>query len=290
VKSLIEKISEAESSKTAIGHFNISDLSALKGIFEAAKGLSLPVIIGLSDGERNFIGAKQAAALVKSLREEYNYPIFINADHAKTLEGIKEAAEAGFDAVMLDAGDLPLEENIVKTKEAVICAKGINKNILVEGEMGYIGGHSQIIGKEEAIIKEENLVRPEEAVGFIKETGIDFLAPSVGNIHGMFKDAPLPNLDISRIKEIKELIDIPLVLHGGSGIKDEEILSAISAGIRIIHINTEIRLAWRNALKKSFEENPEEIAPYKIFPSAVEAVRKIVDLKLKLFGGVEIIR
>jgi len=282
MQALIEKIREAQS--TAIGHFNISDLSALKGIFEAALDLKLPVIIGLSDGERNFIGTKQAAAVVRSLRESYNFPIFINADHVKSLEGIKEAAEAGFDSVMLDAGDLSFKENMKKTKEAVELSKSINNNILVEGEIGYITGHSQIVNAEEWLIKEENLAKPEEAAEFVKETGVDLLAPAVGNIHGMFKGALMPNINIARIKEIKDAVGVPLVLHGGSGIENSDIISAIEAGISIIHVNTELRLAWRNSLEKSLFENKEEIAPYKILPPVVNAIREVVENKLKLFN------
>ncbi len=285
MQSLIEKIKEAKSSNVAIGHFNISELVALKAIFESAFSLKLPVIIGLSEGERDFIGTKSVVALIKNLREEYNFPIFINADHTKSLEKIKEAAEAGFDAVMFDGGSLPIEENIKKTKEAVDWVKNANENILVEGEIGYIRGRSELIEKDEGLIKEENLTKAEEAAEFIKETGVDLLAPSVGNIHGMFKDASLPNLDINRIKQIKETVgETPLVLHGGSGIKNEEFLTAIEAGINVIHINTELRLAWRTSLEESLRNNKGEITPYKILPAVVEAIKKVVGEKLKLFN------
>lgn len=156
MKTFKEYINEAENKKIAIGHFNISDLAGLKAIFESAKELGLLVIIGLSEGEAGFVGYKQAAALVKSLREEFNYPIFLNADHTKSLEKIKEAVEAGFDAVLFDAGKLPLEENIQKTKEAVELAKGINPDVLVEAELGYLGARSVIlkeIPKDAAIKK-----------------------------------------------------------------------------------------------------------------------------------------
>ncbi|MBI5401203.1 class II fructose-bisphosphate aldolase, partial [Candidatus Wolfebacteria bacterium] len=272
MKSLKEYISEAESKKVAIGHFNISDIAGLKAIFESAKELSLPIIIGVSEGEAGFVGHQQTAALIKSLREEYNYPIFLNADHHKSLESIKEAVEAGFDAVLFDAGKLPMEENIAKTKEAVALAKSINPNVLVEAELGYLGASSVILKEipKDAAIKKEDLTKPEDARRFVKETGIDLLAPAVGNIHGMFKNAPNPALDIERIKELRQAAGVPLVLHGGSGITDSDFTKAIDAGISIIHINTEIRLAWREGLEKALKENPEEIVPYKILPYAVE--------------------
>ncbi len=286
MKTLKEYINEAENKKIAIGHFNISDLAGLKAIFESAKELGLPVIIGLSEGEAGFVGYKQAAALVKSLREQYNYPIFLNSDHTKSLEKIKEAVEAGFDAVLFDAGKLPLEENIQKTKEAVELVKGINPDILVEAELGYLGASSVILKEipKDAAIKKEDLTKPEDAARFVKETGIDLLAPAVGNIHGMFKNAPNPALDIERIKEIRQTAGIPLVLHGGSGITDSDFTKAIDAGISIIHINTEIRLAWRQGIDKALKENPEEITPYKILPYAVEEIKKVVSQRLRLFN------
>ncbi|MEK7168370.1 MAG: class II fructose-bisphosphate aldolase [Patescibacteria group bacterium] len=292
MKKLIEYIKEAEHNKTAIGHFNISECAGLKGIFKAAQELNLPVIIGVSEGEAGFIGYRRAAALVKSLREEYNYPIFLNADHTKSLEKIKEAVEAGFDAVLFDAGKSPFEENIKKTKEAVEYVKSVNPEILVEAELGYLGSSSVILKEipKDATIKKEDLTKPEEAARFVKETKIDLLAPAIGNIHGMFKNAPNPNLDIERIKEIKEALRqssgqaAPLVLHGGSGIIDDDFLQAIDAGISIIHINTELRLAWREGMDKALKENPEEIAPYKLLPAVVEEIRKTVYNRLKLFN------
>ncbi|PIU98498.1 tagatose-bisphosphate aldolase [Candidatus Wolfebacteria bacterium CG03_land_8_20_14_0_80_40_12] len=290
MKSLKEFILEAEKKKVAIGHFNVSDLVGLKAVFEAARELQLPVIIGVSEGEREFIGVKQAALLVKSLREEYNFPIFINADHTKSLEKIKQAVEAGFDAIMFDASGLPLKENIKKTKEVVEYVKnasaGPQTKILVEAELGAIKGSSIILSTSDVDnIKEGDLAKPEEAAQFIKETGIDFLAAAVGNIHGVIA-AGNPKLDIERIKKIKSVSSAPLVLHGGSGIKKEEFLKAIDAGISIIHINTELRLAWRKGMEKIFQEKPEEIIPYKILPFAVEEIKKVVYNRLKLFNKI----
>lgn len=308
MKKLIEYVSDVGEQKIALGHFNISDIVALKAIFEAARELSaqvgsawggnLPVMIGVSEGEREFIGVRQAAALVKSLREEYGYPIFLNADHTHSLEKAREAAEAGFDEVLFDptpnfvgkgvgGGKLPLSENIAQTKAVVRELKSINPAIIVEGELGYIGSSSQI--RKEipagAAVKPEDLTTPEQAEQFVRETGVDMLAPAVGNIHGMFADMPEPTLDIARIAAIKAAVKIPLVLHGGSGNSDDDFKNAIQAGINIVHINTEIRLAWRKGLEAGLAKNPEEIAPYKILPDAVNAVKKIVSERLNLFSG-----
>lgn len=287
MRKLIDIINEAESKKIAIGHFNISDCVALKAVFLAVKELNLPVIIGVSEGEREFIGVKRIADVIKSIKEEFDeYPIFLNADHTKSLEKIEEAARAGFDAVLFDGANLPFEQNIKLTSEAVVRAKFIKPDILVEGELGYIGAGSVILKEIPggAAIKEEDLTKPEEAAAFVKETKIDFFAPAIGNLHGMFENAPMPKLNIKRIKEIKKAVNIPLVLHGGSGISDDDFKGAIAAGISIIHINTELRLAWRKGLEKSFKENPDEITPYKLLPKAVEEIKKIVEARLKLFN------
>lgn len=288
MKTLREYIEDAKLRKVAIGHFNISDLAGLKGIFEAAKELDLPVIIGLSEGERDFVGTKNAADMVRNLREQYGYPIFINADHTHSLEKIQEAVNAGFDAVLFDAGKLPLEENIAKTKEVVEWVKKTRPEVLVEAELGYLGTSSTILKEvpEGAAIKLEDLTKPEEAKRFVQETGIDLLAPAVGNIHGMFKDAPNPNLFIERIAELRVAAGVPMVLHGGSGIRDEDFIAAIQNGIAIVHINTEIRLAWRQGMERALSEKPDEVTPYKLLLDPIEAVKKKVAERLKLFNGI----
>lgn len=286
MKTLREIISEADKNKTAIGHFNISDITALKAIFNAAKGLDLPVIIGVSEGEREFVGVRQAAALVRSFREEYDYPVFLNADHTYSLEKIKEAAAAGFDAVIFDGAKLPFGENLKKTREAVEYARSINPQIIVEGELGYIGSSSKILEDvpEGASVNEKDLTTAEQALEFVRETKVDLFAPAVGNIHGMFRNIPNPRLNINRIKEIRGAVDVPLVLHGGSGITDDDFSAAVKAGIAVIHINTELRLAWRNGVERALAENRNEVSPYKILPAAEHEIYEVVSRRLKLFN------
>lgn len=288
MQKLKEYILEAEKKGIAIGHFNISNLETLRGIFEAAKKLDLPVIIGTAEGERNWIGTKQVVALVKSLREEYDYPIFLNADHTYSFDKVKEAVDAGYDAVIFDATGLSFEENIKVTKQCVEYAKSVNPDIIVEAELGFIGSSSKVLdGIPEGVkITEEFLTKPEEAKRFVAETGVDMLAPAVGNIHGMLKGGKDPALNIQRIKEIKEVVGIPMVLHGASGNSAEDIKAAIKAGMSCVHINTEIRVAFKNALKLGLEENPDEVAPYKYMKNTISAVEKVVEDKLKLFSGV----
>ncbi|OGG43738.1 tagatose-bisphosphate aldolase [Candidatus Jorgensenbacteria bacterium RIFCSPLOWO2_12_FULL_42_11] len=292
MKSLLEFIKEAEQKKIAIGHFNIATLEQLRAIFEAGRELSesqnakIPLIIGTSEGEGGFVGFRQAAALVKSLKEEFDYPIFINGDHIRSLGKAQAIVEAGYDAIIFDASELPFEENLQKTKEAAVFIKSINPEILVEGEIGFIGSSSKLLEEipEGAVVKPEDFTKPEEAKRFVEETKVDLLSPAVGSIHGMFKNVPEPNLDIQRIKEIKKASGVSLVLHGGSGVSNEDFLAAVGAGISIIHINTEIRLAWRRSLEKSLKDNPEEIAPYKVMPKVIAEMKKAVGEKLRIFN------
>lgn len=288
MKTLKELILESEGKHIAIGHFNISNLEALHGIFEAARKLNVPVVIGLSEGERAFVGVREAAALVKSLRDSYDYPIFLNADHSYSFEAVKEAVDAGFDAVIIDGAKLPMEENIELTKKCVEYAKSVNPDILVEAELGNIGQSSKLLdGIPEGVSVDESvLTSPEDAKAFVEATGVDLLAPAVGNLHGMMKSGRNPKIDTERIKEIRAAAGVPLVLHGGSGISDEDFVAAIDAGISLVHINTEIRVAFKNGLMKSLQENPDEIAPYKIMKESVKSVENVVAKRLQLFNKI----
>ncbi|MCH7529755.1 class II fructose-bisphosphate aldolase [Patescibacteria group bacterium] len=287
MKSLKDVISEAEKNKVAIGHFNISDTEGLRGIFRAAKSLNLPIIIGTSEGERDFVGVKQAVALVKSLREEYDYPIYLNADHTYSFEKVKVAIDAGYNAVIFDGTKLSFDENIKITKQCVEYAKSVNPDILVEGEIGYIGTSSKILDAipEGAEITEENLTKPEELKQFVKETGVDLIAPAVGNLHGMLRSGKNPNISIKRISELREAGGVPVVLHGGSGISDADFKDAIEAGIAIVHINTEIRIAYKKGITLSLQENPDEIAPYRFMKRGMLEIEKVVESRLKLFNN-----
>ncbi len=289
---LREILKEAEKRKVAIGHFNVSELSALKAIAEVAAELKVPVIIGTSEGEREFIDVHDAVALVRDLREKHGQEIFLNADHTHSLEKVKEAVAAGYDAILFDGGTLSIEDNIKKTKEVVDYVKSKNPDILVEGELGNIGSGSTIRKElpKGVAIKPEDLTKPEEATRFVKETGVDLLAPAVGNIHGMFANAPEPALNIERIKAIKKALrqvqgkPIPLVLHGGSGNTDADFAAAIDAGVSIIHISTELRAAWRKGIESTLKTKPDEVAPYKLMKGSIDEMKKVLYNRLKLFN------
>lgn len=287
IKTLREYIKEAEEKQIAIGHFNISNSDGVWAVFRAAQKLNVPVIIGVSEGERDFVGVKQIVALVKSIKEEFDYPIFLNADHTYSFERVKEVVDAGFDSVIFDGAKLSLEENIAETKK---CADYIRENrpeMLLEAEMGYIGTSSKVWDEipEGVDLDESSMTDPQKAKEFLDKTGIDMLAPSVGNIHGMFRGGSDPKLHIDLIKRIKEAVGIPLVLHGGSGNSGEDFKEAIKAGVSIVHINTEIRVAYKQGIMSYLSENPDEVAPYKFLKQGVLNVEKVVEEKLKLFSN-----
>ena len=290
MKTLNQYIKEAEEKGIAIGHFNISNIEGLHGIYNAAKKLNVPVIIGVSEGEEEFIGINEVAVLIKEIREKDNYPIFLNADHHYSFESVKNSLDAGYDSAIIDAVKLPLEENIILTKKCVDYAKELslreNREILIEAELGFIGQSSKLLDAIPEGISEATMTKPEDAKYFTEQTGINLIAPSVGNVHGMVKGGN-PRLDINRVKQIREACGIPMVLHGGSGIADEDFINAISAGISIIHINTEIRVAYKEAIEKYIKENPNEVAPYKFLHSAVDAIEAVVEARLKLFNNIK---
>jgi fructose-bisphosphate aldolase class II len=286
-QNLRDTLEQSQKKGVAVGHFNISDLVLLKAVFASARELNVPVLVGASEGEREFMGVRQIAALVRSLREEFDFPIFLNADHTHSLPKAVEAAKSGFDAVVFDVSSLPFEENVRQTREAVEALKAINPAILVEGEIGDIGTGSEI--HEQAPDLSKGLSTPEEAKQFVDATGVDILAPAVGNMHGMLKSMvegeTRKHLDIDRIARIKSAVRVFLTLHGGSGTDDDDLRKAIAAGINIVHINTELRVAWRRGLEDGLAKHPNEVVPYKILPVAVESVKQVTNSRLRLFNG-----
>jgi fructose-bisphosphate aldolase, class II len=290
--SLRDLLKRSQETRVAIGHFNISDLILLKAVFAAGRELNLPVLVGLSEGERQFVGTAQIAAFVRSLREEFDFPIFLNADHTHSLAKGIEAAKAGFDSVVFDLSALPFEENIRQTKQAVEALKAINPSMLVEGEIGDIGTGSEIHESSPDLSK--GLSTPEEARQFVEATRVDILAPAVGNMHGMLRSMvqgeTKKHLDIGRIAAIKHAAHVFLTLHGGSGTDDQDFRKAIAAGINIVHINTELRVAWRRGLENGLATKPDEVVPYKILPSAVDSVKQVVASRLRLFNGREMVQ
>jgi fructose-bisphosphate aldolase class II len=289
VQSLRDILERAEVDRAAIGHFNVADLVLLKAVFASAQDLNVPVVVGASDGERKFFGLRELAVVVRSLREEFDFPIFLNADHTHSLSDAVQAAKAGFDMIVFDASALPFEQNVRNTREAVEALKSVNPAILVEGELGDIGIGSEI--HEQAPDLSKGLTHPVQAKDFVDATAVDILAPAVGNMHGMLASMvhgrTKKHLDIARILEIKRSTRLLLTLHGASGTDDGDLRSAIKAGINIVHINTELRVAWRNGLEQALARKPSEIAPYKVLPLAVEFVEQVVRSRMSLFSWTE---
>jgi len=291
MKTLRQYVKEAEKNRTAIGHFNIANLEGFWAVVNAAKNVGVPVIIGVSEGERDFVGVRQIVALVRTVRQQ-GQAVFLNADHTYSFERVKEAIDAGFDAVIFDGTELPFAENVKTTRKCVEYARKMMKtqarDILVEAEIGFIGKSSKVLDEipEGVKITEEFLTKPEEAAKFVLETGVDLLAPAVGNIHGMLKGGKDPALNTKRIGEIHQMAGIPLVLHGGSGGSVADFTGAIARGCAIVHISTELRVAYRKGLEQSLAKSPNEVAPYKYLAKPREAMQKAVEDKLRLFTHV----
>ena len=191
MKTLREEMKEAQDKRIALGHFNVADSNQIWGVVHAAIALNVPVIIGFSEGEQLFFGRKQAVAMIHSIREELHHPIYINGDHVYSVEHAKAVIDAGFDSIVFDGTKLPEENRIPATREVVEYAKSIGSNIVVEGELGYIGSSSKQLDEIPEDVLEAKLPTVEDAVTFVKETGVDALAPAVGNIHGALKIKPI---------------------------------------------------------------------------------------------------
>lgn len=287
MKNLKYYFKKAEKEKFAIPQFNFSDFTQLKGIVAVAKKMNSPVILGTSEGEGKFFGLDEAVALRNLLRNKLRIPIFLNLDHGKSFEAIKGAIDAGYDMVHFDGSKLSLQENIKETRKVVKYAKSFwGKNVLVEGEVGKIGTDSSKIYAEKFEIKEEYLTKPEQAKEFSEKTIVDVLAISIGTFHGIDSTGENPKLRLDILEKNKrEIGSLPLVLHGGSGIPEEDIKGSIQKGIAKININTELRMAFSNNLRKALEVNLKEITPYKFLPMAQDSVEKVVEQKINLFGS-----
>lgn len=284
--SMLEDVLHAaQQRRVAVGHFNFAELVVLKAAATAGHELGVPLVMGVSESEREFVGVREAAALIRSLRDDEGREVFLDADHTHSIEKAEEAARAGFDLIVFDASEKPLDENIVETRRGVEAVKSINPAILVEGEVGFVGSGSEIHDRRPDNVR---LTDPEEAKQFVDETKVDVLSPSVGNVHGMLASmvggTEHQHLNIERIAEIRHAVDLPMTLHGGSGTSDEDFRRAIQAGITMIHISTELRIAWRKGMEDALR-NSQAIAPYKVLPEAVDEVKEVVLERLRLFNA-----
>ena len=286
MKTLRECTREAREGGYALGHFNISDSTQLNAIAAAAREVGMPVVIGVSGGEREFVGGRKAAAMVAAARDEFGIDIFLNADHAHEVDACKSAIDAGFDSVIFDGTKLSLEENKAKTQEVVAYARESGRDVIVESELGYIGTSSKLLDDVPEDVVLDSLPTADDATQFVNDTGVDALAPAVGNLHGMLKGRSNPSLQIELIERIRTALpEIDLVLHGGSGLTDEDFQKAIAAGMNVVHINTEIRLAYRKGIEEGLAANAEEIAPYRYLNHGRDAMQEVVTNRMKLFSN-----
>ncbi len=274
---------KAELGKYAIGQFNVSTADQIKAIMEVAVRLHSPVILGTSEGERDFLGVREAVKLCEAYEEETKLPVILNADHTKSVEKVEEALKAGYNSIHFDGSELAYEKNIKQTRHVVDMVRSFGENISVEGELGYLAGASKLI-QEKLDIKPEYYTDPAQAADFVARTGVDRMAIIIGNSHGISIDEPA--LDIVRLAQTYALLKgkAVIVLHGGSGIPDEQIRDAIKNGIRKINVNTELRVAFHDALKQTLDTK-DETTPYKFFTPALTAMGAIVADKVVLFGS-----
>lgn len=273
-----EMLNKADSGKYAVPQFNINNLEWTRFILEECQELNSPVILGVSEGAIKYMGGyKTVSNLVKSLISDLNItiPVALHLDHGSSYESCVKAIDKGFTSVMIDASKYPLEENITITKQVVLYAK--DKNVTVEAEVGAVGG------EEDGVADELAYAKIEDAVKLVDSTNIDFLAPALGSVHGIYKGKP--KLDFERMVKIHELTKLPLVLHGGSGIPDELIKKSISCGITKININTELQIAWSNAVRIFLNENDKVYDPRKIIKGGEIAMKEMIKEKIILFGS-----
>lgn len=288
MRSLREHIYDADNNQYAIGHFNIATIDMLWAVLDARAlvsaelGFNMPVIIGVSEGERDFFGIQEIALIIKNLRENHGVPVFLNADHTYSIERCKEAIDVGFDMVIIDKAKDDYETNLTATCSVVEYRNQVKSSALVEAELGYIGGGSDVKDTVPEGVGPETMTDLKLVKSFVADSGIDLLAPSIGNIHGMVKSGN-PALDPEHSASVRKACGIPMVLHGGSGSSDDDFRSVIKNGISIIHISTELRLAYHMSLKEMVNFN-ETITPYKYLAKSKQAVQEIVEDRIRLFS------
>lgn len=270
---------KAKKEKYAVAHFNINNLEWTRYILEETNLLNVPVILGVSEGAIKYMGGVNiVSSMVKAMISDLNITndVVLHLDHGSSFEMCKKCIDAGFTSVMIDASRLPLEENIRITKEVVNYAH--KYNVTVEGEIGEIGG------AEDGLEGKNYNAKKEDVIYYVNETNLDSVAPALGSVHGLYKG--LPKLDYETMNDINNSISIPLVLHGGTGILDEQIKKSISCGIAKININTELQIAWSDAVKKYIKDNPNIYDPRKIISSGESNIKKHIKDKISLLMNI----
>ncbi|MBD2845598.1 class II fructose-1,6-bisphosphate aldolase [Paenibacillus sp. IB182496] len=276
--SMNEFLPKAKEKQFAVGQFNMNNLEFAQAIVEAAMEEKSPFIYGVSEGALKYMGIEFTVAIAEAAAKKSGLPIALHLDHGSSFEVAMKCIRAGFSSVMFDGSHYSLEENIKLTKEVVKAAHAMG--VSVEGELGTIGGVEDDISVDE---EHASLANPEEAIRFYEETGVDCLAIAVGTAHGMYKGEPKIHFDV--IKQVAGAIPVPVVLHGGSGVKDEAIRQAVLAGVGKINVNTENQVACTNAIRETLSGNASVYDPRKYLTPARSAMTAVVQEKIRLFGS-----
>ncbi|NLB88373.1 MAG: class II fructose-1,6-bisphosphate aldolase [Syntrophomonadaceae bacterium] len=276
--SVTELLKKADQGGYAVGAFNANNMEIVQAIIEAAEKENAPVIMQASQGAIKYAGLDFITGMVRIAAEASKVPVALHLDHGTDFEQIVKCIRSGFTSVMYDGSKLPLEENIAITRKVLEIARPIG--VSVEAELGRIGGTEDDIHVSE---KDAMYTDPKEAKYFVEQTGVDSLAIAIGTAHGQYKGEP--KLDFDRLAEIKKLVNIPIVLHGSSGVPDDAIRKAIELGVCKINIDTNIREAFVGKMREVIANNPNEIDPRKILGPAKEATVEIIREKIRLFGS-----
>lgn len=274
-----EILAHADKNSYAVGAFNMNNMEIIQAIATAAQETQSPVIMQASQGAIKYAGIDYIATMGKLVAKRIDVPVVIHLDHGTDFEEIMSCIRNGFSSVMIDASKYTLDENIKRTKEIVKIAHTVG--VSVEAEIGKIGGTEDQVHVDEA---DATYTDPQEAKIFVEETGVDSLAIAVGTAHGVYKGEP--KIDFDRIAEIDSLVDVPLVLHGSSGVDYPSLKKAISKGIAKINIDTDIRAAFATTVRDFTKANPDEIDPRKILGPAREAMTETIKEKMEVFGSV----
>ncbi|MGV3463827.1 MAG: class IIb fructose-bisphosphate aldolase FdaB [Heyndrickxia sp.] len=276
--SMKEMLNKAKDGHYAVGQFNINNLEFTQAILLAAQEENSPVILGVSEGAGKYIGGfKTVVKMVEGLMEDYKItvPVAIHLDHGSSFEKCKEAIDAGFTSVMIDASHHPFEENIATTSKVVEYAHA--KGVSVEAELGTVGG------QEDDVVGGIIYADPKECQELVQRTGIDTLAPALGSVHGPYKGEP--NLGFKEMEEIGAATGLPLVLHGGTGIPTKDIQKAISLGTAKINVNTENQIASAKRVREVLAADTEMYDPRKYLGPARDAIKETVIGKIREFGS-----
>ncbi len=273
-----ELMVDAEANGYAVGAFNLNNMEIMQAVIQAGEEERSPVILQASQGGIKYAGLSYIVAMARAAAEKATIPIALNLDHGTSFEQAVACICAGFSSVMIDGSSHSLESNIELTRRVVEIAHIAGAS--VEGELGRIGGTEDDISVSE---KDALMTDPDEAATFVEETGVDLLAVAIGTAHGVYQGKP--ELDFERLKVIKEKLNIPVVLHGASGVSDEDIKKAILLGIRKINIDIELRLAFSNTVREVLQNNSREIDPRKILGPARDGMKEVVKQKMRLFGS-----